>query len=563
MVSAYPYSRNNNFDYLIMKRNKRKINTQKSEPISDVNIQKFDDALEYIVKKRTGGITNIRGVGFQFLYSVYVILNHLNESESNWVRLEGVEDIDLHTDGVDNYLQVKTSQNTIDASAIWDLKVFQNFLEVYRTNPTSRFELVHNTNLAKGNLDAIGKCSVSDSVIDFWLKKFTDSGLSVSSLDLQQLFKNISATKITESFLFTEIENLLFKKYDVNKDTEQIFIKALFYYVFESSKNKSKIYYQDVYRLIQSVKDSFSKSPNNPAIQNNWVTQISFIVTTVDTDMGYFDGKAARPIDIAMGLPVKRPIWEENIAKKITDFDITIIKSSSGQGKSTLAWLAAKTLTDHGYTIYQLQYCPSWNEVSGITDFLTTRISIGEIPIVIMDGLNSSLTGWNLLAEQLRGKPIKFIITTREEDWVRYGNEITDLTLRTVDIRLTEEEAANIFNELKKRNKVHCNVTAWQPTWEKIKHSGLLIEFIYLITQGQMLSTRLIAQIQKLNAEPSSSVKLETLRIIAIADVLNIRLETKALSKYLKTNFTIDTAFQHIGILSLEFHVDKLSRPLL
>jgi hypothetical protein len=524
-----------------MKKNKKKISPKKSSLVSAENIQRFDDALNCIVKKRIGGVTNIRGVGFQFLYSVYIILNHLDEESNNWIRLEGIEDIDLHVEGGDTYLQVKTSQNTIDASIIWDLKVFQNFLDVYRINPASHFVLVHNTSLAKGNLDILGNGSVSSSVLDFWLKRFTDSGFDISSSDLQQLFNNIAARKITDSFLFTEIENILFNKYNVNKNAEQIFIKALFYHVFEWSKSKSKIYYQDVIRLIQLVKDSFSRSPTNPAIQNNWVTKVSFTVTDIDSDIAYFDGKAARPIDIARGLPVKRPMWEKSIVKDAENFDVTVIKSSSGQGKSTLAWLVAQTLTDSGYTIYQLQYCPSWNEISGIADFLATRISIGEIPVVVIDGFNSSLSGWNLLAEQLRSKPIKFIITTREEDWVRYSSEITNLTLTTIDIKLTEEEARNIFNELKSRNKLHNDVTTWQPAWEKIKDNGLLIEFVYLITQGQMLSTRLMGQIQKLNTEPSSGVKLEILRIIAIGDVLNIRLSTKALSKYLKTNFTIDT----------------------
>ena len=90
-------------------------------------------------------------------------------------------------------------------------------------------------------------------------------------------------------------------------------------------------------------------------------------------------------------------------------------------GKSTLTWQVGLIMTKINYTVYQLNSCASYNEATTISDFLMTRLSIGQTPIVILDGLNKGIAAWTELAEMIKDKPIKLLITTREEDWIRYG----------------------------------------------------------------------------------------------------------------------------------------------
>lgn len=523
-----------------MKQKKVQKSVKKENSLPESDTFDFDHALDLIIQKRNGGAVNVRGIGFQLLFSIHTLLEQLDPNLTNSVRLEGIEDLDLRSGDNQTYFQIKTSQNTIDASTIWELKVFQHFYEVYRINPSADFVLIHNSSISKGNLDIIGGVNCSHNILVYWQSKFLEAGITIELVELLDFFKTVSIKKVSETVLFNEIKKTLFSKHKINLNAEQPFIKALFYHSFEWAKQKAVVTYQSLKKVINSVVDSFSTFSTNPALQNNWIAPVSFEIRTAGFDNSYFDGKAARPIDIARRLPVNRPIWENLVLKEIVAFDVVVIKSSSGQGKSTLAWQVSQSLSSQGFTIYQLQYCANLNDSNAIADYLLTRIVIGEIPVVVIDGLDKSVSGWSLLAEKLRDNPVKLIITTREEDWVRYGSEVTNLTLKVIDIKLTDQEAETIYAELKKHNKLHSGTTAWQPAWERIKGNGLLIEFVYLLTRGELLGKRLASQIHQLNTELAAGIKLEILRLIAIADILNIRISVKLLSKYLLNRFTSD-----------------------
>jgi hypothetical protein len=497
----------------------------------------LNDALALLTKKRTGGATNFRGIGFQILYASYLLLRDLSDKDGKTtsIRLEGLEDIDFHFNGQEQYIQVKSSQNSIDAGTLWDLKVLQNFREIEKVSSTCKFKLVHNSIISKGNLDGIGNPGISDEMTSFWKEKFDSSGNPISNEELKGFLVKISIEKISEAFLSNEINKFLFEKFDVNIGTEPQYLKAIFYNIFEWSRSRSVISHSDLIYLILAVKDSFSKFPINPAIQNNWITSISYNPSTPDISSAFYDGKAARPEDIAKKLPVKRPIWEDEIIKRVKEVDVVVIKSSSGQGKSTLAWQVGYTMMDkEKFSIYQLQHCTSFNEATAIADFLKTRLAIGQLPLVVLDGLNKNISGWSELAEILRDQPIKLLITTREEDWVRYGSDNSKIPLKVVDISLSVQEAADIFKELKKNNKIHPSIITWQPSWEKVKDKALLIEYIFILTQGQMIEERLRHQISILATEKGSNAKLEILRFVAVADILNIRIRTSKLTEHIQ-----------------------------
>jgi hypothetical protein len=280
-------------------------------------------------------------------------------------------------------MQLKTSQNAIDANKLWNLKVLQRFWEVFSIAPSSKFQLIHNTTLSKGNLEGIGSSSTSEQAINFWKEKFLSISISPLPEAFRSFLQNITIIRVNEIALLNEIKELLFESFHVNFGTELQYLKALFYNVFEWSQQRKTVSYRDLIQLFQSIEDSFSKSPVNPAVQNNWITSVSYEVKRETS--GYYDGKAARPDDIAKKLPVQRPLWENDITKSIEQFDAVIIKSSSGQGKSTLAWQVGFALKEN-FNIYQLNVCSSYKEAAAISDFLRTRIFIGQSPLVwLMD----------------------------------------------------------------------------------------------------------------------------------------------------------------------------------
>jgi len=486
-----------------------------------------------IEKNRDGGSIAIRGFNFQFLYACYQMLQELSDKNDNTIRLEGIEDIDiLHKN---EFIQVKSSINPISASIFWNMNVLKNYLEVYKHNTDFNFRFVHNTTISNGNLKGFEKRNLNKQTLQYWIEKIKTLDNN-ETINIQDFLQRIIFEKVNITTLITECKRLLLEKFDLNSGTEEQFLIALLYNISKWSEYRKTINYSDILSVIQFVKDSSSKNSTNQAIKQNLITEVLYDKNDNTTDFGYFDGKSAKPIHIALGLPVTRKIWQLQIKESLNKYDITVIKSSSGQGKSTLAWQVAYDLQKDGFTIYQLNYCKCSNDIEGLFDFIETRVKIGLVPLIVIDGLNLRVEEWDKLAERLFSLPIKIIVTTREEDWYRYGLDISKVQLNIIDINLLQEEAKSIFIQLNKKSKIDCSIKSWQPSWEKIKAKGLLIEYIYLLTHGSMIQERLEQQIKQLHEDKDASAKIEILRIITLSDILNIKIKTKQLTIYVQNN---------------------------
>ncbi|PBQ34573.1 hypothetical protein CNR22_23270 [Sphingobacteriaceae bacterium] len=519
------------------KNNKPKTKLTQAAAVKDGKIT----GLEVLVNRRTGGANNIRGVEFQLLYSCFLILTMLDK-ESHQIRLEGIEDIDfLGEIDTTEYVQLKTSKNIIGASAFWEMKVLQNFLEAYKIDPAAKFKLVHNSAFTEGKLRGLFNRNYSNETLEYWKNRFKENGFDVLGIDFPAFIAAITIEKTNEIDLLNNCLKLLAKKYCLNVGTEKQYFNALFNSVFQWSKNRSTISKKNVDELIVLTTESFSKAPVNPAIQNSWLLPVNFEMTESTDIMDYFDGKAAKPIHIANNLPVKRPLWEKEIQESATGFDVTVIRASSGQGKSTLAWQASYSLLTEGYTIFQLNYCKDWDQASQIYDLIESRIYIGQIPLIVIDGLGHMVEGWGILAERLKERPVKFLITAREEDWVRYGYDHSKIKIKPVQIKLSQQEAREIYLQLKEKGKISADNNGWQEAWEKVEAKGLLIEYVYLLTRGQMLAERLQEQVKQLANENSGAAKAEILRLIALADIMDIKLETNRITQHIINTVRFDT----------------------
>lgn len=525
------------------KRRKQKLTNLVDRESQITDQQQISTPLQLLAKKRIGGAVNLKGIHFQVLFAIHTLLirsKMQNQSFKIWV--EGVEDIDVYVQNSGKLFQIKTSQNNIDASRLWNMNVLQNFFEAFKISETLAFCLVHNTTLSKNKLEGFGTDNISDDTLIFWLQKFIKDGFEITKDELKTFLGRITLLGVSEQELEFQIKQQLFEAFNINPGAESTFFQALFQWVFEASRNRKVISHVDLIAFIQSVKDSFSTFPINPALQNNWISLIPYQMPDVESDFGYYDGKAARPADIVRKLPVPRLQWEKRILESIEKFDITVIKSSSGQGKSTLAWQIGYVLKNKNFSIYQLHYCKDYNEANAITDFIHSRITIGQVPIIVIDGITQNLSAWDELAKKLRDMPVKILITTREEDWVRFGHEAASSILNIIDIKLTVHEAQLIYTEIFKAGRLHPSSTEWEPMWEKVKEKGLMIEYIFLLTRGQMISERISHQISILITEQGSPAKLEILRLISLADVLSLRLRTQNLSDHIQgqIGFTVD-----------------------
>ncbi len=486
---------------------------------------------------RFGGSIAIRGFEFQFLYSCYSILLELNDQDlSKKIGLERLEDLDIiHKN---EYVQLKTSLSNIDANFFIKNNILKNFLDLYQADKTSKFKLVHNSSISNGYLKKIENKKIDNSTLDHWVKKINelDSNLNI---DVRDFLSRISFEKTTEKDLYIKSKKLILEKFNLILGSEETFLFALLHHILIWSKERKEVTYTDLLKVIQLVKDSASKTFTLEAISKNYISRISFKKQMNDKSFdNYFDGKSARPEHIIKELPIRRDYWEEKILKSLYEYDIVTIKASSGQGKSTLAWQSAKIFEDElNFNIYELNYCNDNTKVEELYDFFITRLEIGELPLIIIDGLNQDVSKYNLLLERLYSFPIKIIITSREEDWNRFKPDISKYDLSILDIALLDVEAKDIFIKLKEKDKVFKDIQTWQPSWEEIKDKALLIEYIYLLTHGSMLKDRLEYQVKCLREdELESAVKIEILRIVSLADVLNIKIQTRKLTTFIQNS---------------------------
>jgi hypothetical protein len=502
--------------------------------------------LNLIAQKRTGGAVNITGITYQFKYSCFKILQITDEN--TMVKLEGVEDLDLLSLKEANlFIQLKFSTNKLSASVLQKVNTFVNFLEVYLIEPNSRFKIVTNQQFTDPNLSAIQNQSFDKQALIFWEKYFKElpktkpqtSNWNWGNFNLKDFLGKIEFEVISEVQLDTQCRNLLIDNHNILSDNQILFISDIFYNIHNWSKNKRTVAFQEIKDSIQETRENIAKGPENDAIKYKWIEPVDFTKPSNTDDLDYYQGKPAKPIHITLGLPARRKRIEEEIEKSIFENNITVLKASSGQGKSTLAWQVAYNLHKKDWTILELKVSDDLSKISHLKDYLKFKIRT-ECTLLILDGL-SKITGyWGELAERLSELPIKILITTREEDWSKYRSEIYKLSLSMLEIKLTFSEAGDIYKQFDKTRVIHVNSDGsknpFQYYWEQVQQKGLLIEYVYLITQGQMLESRLRLQVKNIgNEENGGTSKLATLRLVALADVCNIKIEILRLNQFLES----------------------------
>lgn len=484
---------------------------------------------------RDGGQIALTGFTYQFLYSCYLILSESDENTTFY--LEGIEDIDHYKCEVNSktstHIQLKYSTLKQDASFLKD--VLKNFLEVYLINKTSNFKLVYDFTVAKGNLSKLFSNNLDQSSNNYWREKVQEIKnenplWNWEEYSFDDFIKKITFEKQDKNVLSNKIEKKLIKKYDISTGNIALFANGIKMCCLKKMERRESITQRELDAIIQSIKDDISKGVQNPA--HRWIKKLDFDISVSNNDFSYFEGKKATPLDIAMKLPVRRLSTEKEIEDSIQNNRVTVIKASSGQGKTTMALQTAYNMRSE-YTVYQLLWCNDSKELDNILQYFKSRIKLGEKPLIVIDNLDSQLSEWNSLAQLLQEEVsyhYKLLLTTREDDWFNYSGNLSNVrSLQVIKLFLNEEEAKNIYDTLQKARKLHHSITDWRSSWETVANKKLLIEFVYLLTHGEMISERIAHQISQINSTDTGRIKCEILRKVCFADICGIRISVNKL----------------------------------
>ena len=515
-----------------MAKKKKQQKTMKP-PAAKVNIQELHEL-------RDGGQIALRGYSYQFLYSCNLILS---SGTDTIFTLEGIEDIDTIkcSDGEKTITHIQLKYSTQRQDASFMDSVLKNYLEAYLIDKNRYFKLVYDFSVAAGNLSKLLSGTLDKNSKEFWktkidnIKKDTASW-NWSNFDFEDFIQRLSFENVKKDSLEKSIESSLIKIFEINTDNISLFANGIKLLCFDKMASRGEISHQDITQCIEEIKFDISKGPQNPA--HAWIQRIQFSKSD-NYSSDYYEGKKATPSDIANNLPVIRPIVEKEIVDSIEKNTITIIKTSSGQGKTTLALRAISLLTEE-YTPYQIIRCNNDAELGYIVEYFRMRTRIGEKPLILLDNLDAHLSEWNLLAQLMQTSVTyhyKLLITSRENDWYNYGGDISNLHhLNIIKPTLSEKEAESIYNALKKAEKLHEDIVDWKKAWSQIADRQLLIEYVYLLTHGEMIAERISAQMKEIGNASTGGTKFEILRKVCFADVCGIKLETKSLIRGLSAN---------------------------
>lgn len=475
--------------------------------------------LEYqLFKKRFHGKSNFIGINFQIHVALNKSLNLLStQNKLEKITLEGIEDIDLKPFQTNNtYVQVKTSVNP------WHLndlaKPIINFISLNRTTQNSnKFSLIFNfeprlaiKNLLSEDITIADK----ENIIKKLLKQKDIKENSVSREELIDVISNCEVSYFSKVDLIADTKLKIINFLDIHPNEIDNFLLSLLYKFIDWSIERKTIIQSDLMDFKIKFKENIERSAEFEAYGKGLIDRISWTKETHSID--YFEGKKTRSGHIALGLDVKRLKWLKKINEIFAKTNVCIIREASGQGKSTLAFRYAYDYWNPE-TTFIIKVVETAEQAEQISNYLKMLAELGLNVSVLIDDINSERKYFSSILQNCANYAINFLITTRNDDY-HYFNNTGQVSLEFIHPFFDITEANLIFQNLKKENLIHKDVISSDWAFERISSPKCLIEFIFLITQGQMLMERLSQQIKimRLNNE---TLKIDFLRKVILADV--------------------------------------------
>ena len=230
----------------------------------------------------------------------------------------------------------------------------------------------------------------------------------------------------------------------------------------------------------------------------------------------YFQGVSAHPTHIRNNLDFKRNYWIGEIQEVINSKGVAILKGISGQGKSTLCYRDLIDTYPEGCV-----FCVRSIANEGQTQNLVTALDgLGKYNknLIIYIDVQPGETLWAFLLQELqsRGLSIPVLISIRDEDYNLTPISGKAIQYGIVELALSKEEAAHIYNFFTE-TQPHTENRTFEEAWQSFGGQGPLIEFVYLLTNNQTLTQRLQGQIDALLQEGVSDEWLELLQLVCYA----------------------------------------------
>jgi hypothetical protein len=502
-----------------------------------------EQQLEELFKSRYHGAVNIRGIRYQIAYSLLRAFDLYEGDQNGSIRLEGIDDLDVNGSREveakgfhvgSEYVQVKTSKTDWDWGRFAESNIIENFLPVWFADPSARLLVVTNFGYAGKLAELVESC--------YGQRKVPSTKLKTSIYKLCQragfprrdpieLIERISFERISDEQVYLRTISAIHQRFDLETGNTDLYLLVLMTKFLDFAVERKEIGRTDIEEIRLFIQENIDLGTKNPAIQNGWIERLKFNPDPQAAD--YYEGTNARPGHILAGLDAERPVWLDRIHRALERTGMCVLRTSSGQGKSTLLFRYA---FEHYQpeTTFIVKHLSEEAMVGPVKQAIMARRALGLPILVLIDNVRSGLRYWHNLAAELEGHKITVLVTTREEDWYRYSGQISAFNWEIVAPNLSLSEARQIHKAFKEKNRVAASVPSAEWAFEQVSERKLLIEFTYLITHGQMLAERLSDQVREMEHLKEDHAKLHVLRLVSVAQTYDASVVIGSILKQVK-----------------------------
>lgn len=513
-------------------------------------------SLDTLLKDRYHGAVNIRGIRYQILYSVFHSFELYNNPHQNSsIRLEGIEDLDyLNIDSEDKYIQVKTADKPWNWAKLKE--PIGNFAELLRVSNNCQFSLVVNFELQKDIKQLAEINSLSTGEQETIKRKFYQlcNAINISEKEAEAILGKLEIIYISEADIWNKLRLEIANRFNLGSHVVDTYIFVLVSKFLNWAETRANISRNDLEKVRISIEE-YSAREEYQAYGRGLIDKISWKIDPKTSD--FFEGKDTRPGQIAAGVDVKREQWLDKIDRAIHSAGTCILKSSSGQGKSTLMYRYARDYWREEDTLI-LKAAKSVEQAESIKNYLQFRSSLGIPLLLLIDDAGWQTKQWSTIAQECVALGIRVLVTVRHEDWYRFSRK--SLTnWEVLEPSLALDEAKEIFNTFKVNNRIHQDVLSAEWAYEKIGEPHLLMEYTYLLTYGEMLEDRLRDQIQQFRAQNEDPGKIEILRRVALAHTLRTPVIISHLLENISSNSDPQEILQSLSQEYIQFQAENIT----
>lgn len=495
-----------------------------------------------------------RGYRLQALYTLARILGP-EWGDNRIFSPEGAEDLAIWetSNALKEIIQVKAYSSDLSLSIFKPSKPDSFFYRVNRLltqHPNLEVVIASFGNIGPELLGAIQENGTTRQTV---AQKISNYGF-ISRTDAEQLLDRLQIVSVAESALeetvITALGNIC-----TGVDPNSAF-ELLNFWLYLCSENQTQIVQED---LIQRINDVGQFIAEREAFHSEWFRSILPIVNheidiqeQAQLENEFYRGISARYEHIVAEVDKPRLNKLNEISNKFRENQVVIIRGASGQGKTTIAYRYLHNFFPDLWR-FQIKCVENRRQALNIAAALAGQAKAIGIPIAVYLDVSSNDVGWDELVKQLTlQKNISILVTIREEDFRRASISGAEIQFAEIELKFEQEEAEEIYQFLA-QSEMPDRFLDFDDAWSRFGGNGPLMEFVYLVTQGNSLRERLHQQVRRIQDEirsgRSSDVELHLLRLVAVASSFEARLKLRELVSFLE----LPSPQRTLGLLEEEY----------